>query len=118
VPRLLLPGVTPEQHEGADTGWRSLLPLAQAPWSLRDAEQALRWRAAPELEAVLIDLRQTRSDTRHRLPDFFAAVRAGIAQHRPRNLVLDLRLNGGGDLTQARDFAESLPARGGARCSC
>jgi hypothetical protein len=43
------------------------------------------------------------------LPEFFDAVRAAVQQHAPRHLVLDLRLNGGGDLTQARDFAESLP---------
>jgi hypothetical protein len=109
VPRLLLPGVTPEQIDGTDTGWRSLLSLAKAPWSLRDAEQALRWRAAPEIDALVIDMRRTFSSANASLPAFFEAVRRAITQHKPQHLVLDLRLNGGGDLTQARDFAESLP---------
>jgi hypothetical protein len=110
VHRLLLPGVIPEQRDGADTGWRALLPLARAPWSLQEAEQALRWRAAPDIDALVIDLRQTHSSGAARLPAFFGAVRAAVREHRPRHLVLDLRLNGGGDLTQARDFAESLPS--------
>lgn len=109
VHRLLLPEVTPERHEGADSGWRAWLPLAHAPWSLRDATQALRWRAAPEIDALVIDLRRTRSTEQEPLPAFFDAVRGAVRQQRPRHLVLDLRLNGGGDLTQARDFAQSLP---------
>ncbi len=107
--RLLLPEVTPEEIAGADSGWRALLGLARAPWSLRDATQPLRWRAAPEIDALVIDMRQTYSSPRAKLPDFFEAVRAAVAQHQSKHLVLDLRLNGGGDLTQARDFAESLP---------
>jgi hypothetical protein len=107
--RLLLPAVTPERHEGADTGWRTLLPLERAPWSLQEATQPLRWRMAPELGALVLDMRRTASSPQARLPEYFAAVRAAIAEHRPLHLVLDLRLNGGGDLTQARDFAESLP---------
>lgn len=109
VPRLLLPGVVPEQLKGADTSWRSLLPLAKAPWSLCDAEQPMRWRAAPEIDALVIDMRQTYSSEGAKLPAFFDAVRAAVQQAKPKHLVLDLRLNGGGDLTQVRDFAESLP---------
>lgn len=107
--RLLLPEVTPEQIDGVDSGWRALLPLSRAPWSLRDAERPLRWRAAPEIDALIVDMRRTYSSERAKLPEFFDAVRAAVQQHKPRHLVLDLRLNGGGDLTQARDFAESLP---------
>lgn len=107
--RLFLPEVTPEQVDGADSGWRALLPLSRAPWSLREAGQPLRWRAVPDIDAIVIDMRRTYSNERARLPDFFDAVRAAVQRHQPRHLVLDLRLNGGGDLTQARDFAESLP---------
>lgn len=109
VHRLLLPEVTPDQDAGADTGWRGLLPLASAPRSLRDARQPLRWRAAPELDALVVDMRRTFSRDDAPLPAFFEVVREAIARHQPRHLVLDLRLNGGGDLTQARDFAQSLP---------
>lgn len=107
--RLLLPEVVPEAVDGVDTGWRSLLPAARAPWSLREAERPLRWRARPELDALQIDLRQTFDTPQAPLAAFFDEVRAAVRRLAPRHLVLDLRLNGGGDLTKARDFAESLP---------
>lgn len=104
--RLLLPEVT-----GADLGWASPLPLDRAPWALRDAMQPLRWRHDEALKALVIDLRQTHDSRNQRLADFFAQVQQAIAQHRPEHLVLDLRGNGGGDLTRGRDFAASLPSR-------
>ncbi len=54
-------------------------------------------------------MRQTFGSANASLPSSFAAMRGAITPHRPRHLSLDLRLDGGGDLTQARDFAESLP---------
>lgn len=107
---LLLPGKLPERApDGSDSGWRGLLPAERAPWSLQEPERPLRWRVLPELAALQIEMRRTFDTPEARLPDFFDAVRAAIREHRPEHLVLDLRLNGGGDLTQARDFAESLP---------
>ncbi|WP_284618663.1 hypothetical protein [Aquabacterium humicola] len=108
--RLLLPDVVPETRDGTDTGWRSLLRAGAAPWSLQEGGRAFRWRHAPELAAVVIELRQTHDARESTLAAFFAEVRAAVQRHQPTHLVLDLRLNGGGDLTQARDFAESLPA--------
>ncbi len=100
----------PETITKVDGGWLTLLPLARAPWSLRDAGQPLRWRHVPELSALVVDMRQTSSSPNAQLPEFFEAVRAASRELKPNHLVLDLRLNSGGDLTQARDFAESLPA--------
>lgn len=108
--RLLLPEVTPPEFEGQDTDWRGLLPLAQAPWSLQEAAQPFRWRALPALKALQLDLRRTRDAPGARLADFFETVRAAVREHKPQHLVVDLRQNGGGDLTRARDFAESLPS--------
>jgi hypothetical protein len=111
VPRLMLPRVVPPGQEDSLAAWQTLLPPQRAPWALRDPGQALRWRTAPEIDVVVIDMRQTFSAPGADLPAFFAEVHEAIERHRPRHLVLDLRLNGGGDLTQARDFAEGLPAR-------
>ena len=104
--RLLLPEVTPPE-----LGWRGVLLLADAPWSLRDAAQRLRWRAWPEARALVLDLRVSNNSTSLKLVDYFAQVEAAIAEHQPQHLVIDLRQNGGGDLTKLRDFAESLPTR-------
>lgn len=102
--RLLLPEVLPP-----DLGWRGVLPAAQAPWSLQDAGRRFRWRHEAALDALVVEMRVARDVPGEPLPPFFDAVRQAAATHKPRHLVLDLRLNGGGDLTRTRDFAEQLP---------
>ena len=54
-------------------------------------------------------MRQSNSSAEVKLRDYFHAVEKMIEETKPLHLVLDLRLNGGGDLTQTRDFAERLP---------
>ena len=103
--RLLLPEVGTGVSD-----WVGLLPLAQAPWSLRDAEKRFRWRHDAELNALVVDLRLTTNTQTQKIADFIGAVNIALQELKPRNLVLDLRQNGGGDLTRARDFAQSLPA--------
>ncbi|WP_374658591.1 hypothetical protein [Inhella sp.] len=104
--RLLLPEVTPPE-----LGWRGVLALADAPWALREATLRLRWRAWPERQALVVDLRVANDAAHTKLADFLAGVNAALAEQQPRHLVIDLRQNGGGDLTKLRDFAESLPQR-------
>lgn len=104
--RLLLPEVTPP-----DLGWRGVLRLEDAPWALRDAAPRLRWRAWPERQALVLDVRTVGNSPELKLPDYLAQVDAALTEHRPRHLVVDLRQNEGGDLTRLRDFAESLPRR-------
>lgn len=102
--RLLLPEVL-----GSELGWRALLPPSRAPWVLRDAGQRLRWRHDAELDAIVLEMRQASDAQGEPLGVYFDAVRAAVVAHKPRHLVLDLRFNGGGDLTRTRDFAEELP---------
>jgi len=104
--RLLLPGVQEGQH-----GWTGLLPAAHAPWALQDPDSLLRWTYRDDLNAVLIDMRVTNNTPQMTLADFLSQVDAAIEHHRPEHLVLDFRLNGGGDLTKGRDFVERLPQR-------
>lgn len=104
--RLLLPGVQEGQQ-----GWVGLLPAEQAPWSLRDPDAWFRLDWRDDLHAVVIDLRVSNDTAQLKLADFLAQAQAAIERHRPEHLVLDLRQNGGGDLTKGRDFVASLPQR-------
>ncbi len=104
--RLLLPEVLPDV-----LGWRGLLDGSQAPWALRDANLRQRWRRAPEIDALVVEMRWMNNTADQKLQDFFAEVQAQAQRDPARHLVLDLRQNGGGDLTQVRDFAERLPSR-------
>ncbi|MBN8506152.1 MAG: hypothetical protein J0L58_16935 [Burkholderiales bacterium] len=92
-------------------GWRALLAVEQVPWTLQEPDKRLRMRHDRHLDAVFIDLRQTLDSDSEPLAPFFAAVTRLIEEKQPQHLVLDLRLNSGGDLTKAREFAQSLPSK-------
>ncbi len=100
----------PETTPGDSGRWRTLLPAARAPWALRELGTPFRWRRAGELDALVIELRQVIDAPGHPIADFLAAMEAELRDHPVRNVVLDLRMNGGGNLQVARDFAARLPA--------
>ncbi len=92
-----------------DRAWKTLIAPERAPWALQEPVNRLRMRHDAALNAVVIDMRQSSSSADMKLRSYFRAVEKLIEETKPLHLVLDLRLNGGGDLTQTRDFAESLP---------
>jgi len=94
---------------GADGPWQALLSAEQAPWALRDPGTPFRWRAAPELDGLVIEFRQNRNAPDHPIAAFQGEMTDEIRQRRPRHLVVDMRMNGGGDLNTTRDFFRSLP---------
>ena len=101
--------LSPAPLEGEGAGWRTALAAERAPWSLREPEDPFRWREAPELGALVVDMRQNDDAEDQDIDDFMAEVKAKLRAGRPANLVLDLRLNGGGDLTTTRSFMKELP---------
>jgi hypothetical protein len=92
------------------TPWRALLTPDAAPWALRDAAARFRFRRLPELGAVVIELRQNMSSPGHDLPAFLRAMSDSLRAIQPNHVVLDMRMNGGGDLNRTRDFVQQLPA--------
>jgi hypothetical protein len=60
---------------------------------------------------MVIELRQNNDADTESIADALARFDAAIAQHHPRNVVLDMRLNSGGDLNTTRNFVRSLPDR-------
>jgi hypothetical protein len=99
----------PAEHPAEQGGWRPLLDPASAPWSLREPDRPFRWREAPELEALVIELRQNNGSDGHPIRPFLEDMTRKLRETRPRHLVLDMRMNGGGDLNTTRDFVRSLP---------
>lgn len=97
----------PEPLEGE--GMRSLLAQEQAPWALREPDRLFRMRDAPEMDAFVVEVRQNYGTDDQNIIDFmFDALEA--ARHSGReNLVLDMRMNGGGDLNITRDWSRILP---------
>jgi hypothetical protein len=103
--RVLYPAPLPAEQGG----WRTLLAPGRAPWSLSDPDARFRWRVAPEIDGLVIELRQTFDAPGQPIGEFLAEMTRTIGERRPRNLVIDMRVNGGGNLNTARDFMKSLP---------
>lgn len=99
----------PEPMAGESGEWRTLLPPEDAPWSLRDWGRAFRWREAPDVDAFVIDLRANVDAGGQSIRDFLREAVQALAASGRANLVLDMRFNGGGDLTLTRDVMRELP---------
>ncbi len=99
----------PELRSDEEGSWQAALAPDLAPWSLQDPDERFRSREVPELDAMVIELRQNRDapgrPIRTVLREFTRAIQTGGFRH----LVLDMRQNGGGDLNTTRDFMEALP---------
>jgi hypothetical protein len=89
--------------------WKALLSAEQTPWSLRDQPTPFRWRDAPEINAVVIEFRTNRDAPNHRIAAFQSEMETELRTRKPTNVVLDLRMNGGGDLNTTRNFMRLLP---------
>lgn len=92
------------------SGWPALRTSADMPWSLQEPAHDLRFRAADDIGALVIEMRRNFSRGGD-LNTFMDSVRAEITRRAPRHLVVDLRLNGGGNLQLTRDFMRELPTR-------
>ncbi len=88
----------------------TLLNETDAPWSVREWPTRFRWREAPELDGVVVDLRQNVDGAGQPIRAFLDSVTRVLTARKPCNIVLDLRFNGGGNLNNTRDFVQSLPA--------
>jgi hypothetical protein len=104
--RALFPQLLPDEQGK----WRPALAPAQAPWSLSDPDIPFRVRVAPEVDGMVVELRQTVSSPGHAIDAFLNGAAEQIETTKPRNVVLDMRLNGGGNLNTARDFMKRLPS--------
>ncbi len=89
--------------------WRTLLLPGAEPWALQEPARPFRWRAAPEIDGMVLQLRMTTDSPTEKIKDALAAMTDAVIEAHPVNVVIDMRHNGGGDLTKARDFMKALP---------
>ncbi|MGD9979454.1 MAG: hypothetical protein AB7H66_00350 [Hyphomonadaceae bacterium] len=97
----------PVENEG--DAWRALLTPEQAPWSLQDPDTPFRMRDAPEIDAYVIEMRQNHSDENMDIAEFMLDALENARTSGRRNIVLDMRMNGGGDLNNTRAWVRRLP---------
>ena len=80
------------------------------PLFLAEPEQFFRRASLPDLDAEYVQLRANATVEKESIDEFVSQTLARLSERRPRNLVLDLRFDGGGDLNTTRAFCEALPS--------
>jgi hypothetical protein len=91
--------------------WRWLLSQEQTPWAWQRFDEVFRLRDAPELDAVIVQLRINDDYRGRSVAEFLRGVEGELKSRKRNNVVLDLRFDDGGDLLKTRDFMMGLPAR-------
>lgn len=88
-------------------GWRAA--ASDPPWSLRKPGLAFRRSTAWAPGVFVFQMRQNHDAPGQAIAAVLDSVRAEVASARPRDFVLDMRFNGGGDLNLTRRFMQELP---------
>lgn len=91
--------------------WHGLPRTGQAPWALLQPERPFRYRDAPEIDGVVIQLRKTFDDRSVKITDFLEEAEAKRRAWGRQHVVLDMRFNGGGNFLLVRDFMSQWPMR-------
>ena len=115
VYRIRLPDgqVVERRLEAGDPGAPAtgVLPPERTPWSWQDLGTHLRWRDAPAHGAVVVQLRTNSDEPGRPIGAFLDQVERQRAALGRSTVILDLRSNGGGDLTLTREFLAAWPAK-------
>jgi hypothetical protein len=102
--------LSPEPLDTDRGDWRHAAPADRIPWAFQEQGRLFRTREAPELGALIIQMRANHDVPGQSISEFLVRATDEIRRVRPRHVILDLRTNGGGDLNNTRDFVQSLPA--------
>jgi hypothetical protein len=89
-------------------GWRTL--VRNPPWALREPGVTFRRSTAWAPGVFVFQMRGNHNGEGQAITAVLDSVRAEIAAARPQHFVLDMRLNGGGDLNLTRSFMQALPS--------
>jgi hypothetical protein len=92
-------------------GWASLLSADRIPWSLQEFSTPYRRRDAPELDAIVIQLHIDPDADSQSVVKFLEDSDAARRSAHRKNVILDMRFNGGGNLQLTRNFMRWLPSR-------
>jgi hypothetical protein len=96
---------------GANEAWRVIPSPDRAPWAFQQPERLFRWRDATDLDAVVIQIRQNMDAADQRIGDFLEQAESNRQRLGRHNVVLDMRLNDGGNLLLTREFMAKWPSR-------
>jgi len=91
--------------------WRELPAADRAPWAFQEPGKPFRYRDAPEINGLVVQLRQNLDRNNQKMADFLQGAETKRETLGRKNVVLDMRFNGGGNFWLTRDFFVRWPAR-------
>ena len=92
--------------------WSAAIRVADQPFYLRRGDDFFRMERMPEIDGVYVQFRanSTADAEGHEIGPFVRQVRTEVEKSRPKNLVLDLRFDIGGNIDETRDLIRTLTA--------
>lgn len=93
----------------AERGWSAA--ASGAPLYLQEPEKWFRTTELPQLEALYVQFRSNMDEGESKIEPFVARVAERLRDTPPRNLILDLRFDTGGDNTKNRDLMREIARR-------
>ena len=94
-----------------EKGWRSAVDPTGAPLYLQEPDAWFRMVDVLELKALYVQFRSNFDEGDAKIAPFVEAVANRLESSPPRNLILDLRFDTGGDNTQNRDLMREIAQR-------
>ena len=88
-------------------GWR-VATAAPVPLYLGQMEDLFRMQDVPDLDALYVQFRANHDEDGQKIAPFVAAVEERLTETPPRNLILDLRFDVGGDIDQTRELMHRM----------
>ena len=102
-----LAGLAGESTANAADGLALTDRLTPLPLYLRDPDEAAYLAWLPDIDAAYVRINQ---NVNRALPEKLERILRELEERRPRQVIVDLRLNGGGNYLLTAPFAEALPA--------
>jgi hypothetical protein len=96
--------------------WGELPAADRAPWAFQEPGKSFRYRDAPEIDSIVVQLRQILDGDREKIVDFLREAEAQREARGRKNIVLDMRFNGGGNFLLTRELFMRWPARIPGQC--
>jgi hypothetical protein len=94
-----------------EKNWRTALEPSAAPLYLQEPDAWFRMIDVAELDALYVQFRSNFDEGDAKIAPFVAAVSDRLKSSPPKNLILDLRFDTGGDNTQNRDLMREIAQR-------
>lgn len=92
-----------------DYSRNNLAPATATPLYLAEPDKVFRFATLPDLNAFYLQLRYNTNVGNQRVDDFIDAASKALKQSGAKHVIVDLRLDSGGDLNTTRDFMQALP---------